>query len=158
MTSGKLVRQIAKKMGGRHQTLGIAESCTGGQISAAITALAGASKYFQGSIVSYDNSIKHDLLGVKVGVLGTYGAVSDKTARAMARGAKKTLKVDWAIAVTGIAGPNGGTPEKPVGLVFFAVVGPKVEIVQKTVFKGNRKQIQQQTVHEALRLLLTKIN
>jgi len=157
VTTSHLVAAIAKKLIEQRQTFGIAESCTGGQISAAVTALPGASKYFQGAIVSYDNSVKHDLLGVKLRVLKTDGAVSQATAKAMAQGVIKNLKVHWAIAVTGIAGPSGGTKNRPVGLVYVAVVGPNVETVQKRVFKGNRKQIQQKTVHEALRLLLNKI-
>ena len=133
--------------------LGVAESCTGGLIASMLTEVSGASSYFSGGLITYANHTKHDLLGVSNKVLKTKGAVSKETALQMARGARKILKTQWAISVTGIAGPSGGTLDKPVGLVYYSVVGPKVEIVKKNVFQGTRKQIQRATAKAVLQLL-----
>lgn len=110
-----LVRRLQEK----HLTLGTAESCTGGLCAATVVGVPGASAVFYGGVVSYDNSVKEHLLGVPRAVLESVGAVSAECAKAMARGAKKQLGVDIAVSVTGIAGPGGGTPEKPVGLVYI---------------------------------------
>lgn len=153
------LRQTSKKMGvlltKKNQTLGIAESCTGGVIAAAITEIPGSSNYFYGGLVSYANRTKQELLGVSKKVLKTKGAVSKETALQMVRGARKVFKTDWSISVTGIAGPSGGTPTKPVGLVFYAVRGPKIEVVKKNVFKGNRRRIQNSAAKAALELLIS---
>ena len=105
-------------------TIGVAESCTGGFLASLFTSLAGASEYFYGGIVSYDNSVKMNILGVSEEVLDTYGAVSQECAEQMATGAKKALGTDYAIATTGIAGPTGGSEAKPVGTVWMAVATP----------------------------------
>ena len=104
-------------------TLATAESCTGGLVSARLTSVPGASEVFVGGVVSYSNETKRRLLGVRGEILSEYGAVSAETAAAMAAGAREALDADVAVAVTGVAGPDGGTPEKPVGLVFLHVEG-----------------------------------
>ncbi|MGK7932011.1 MAG: competence/damage-inducible protein A [Microcystaceae cyanobacterium] len=114
----------------RHQqTLSVAESCTGGGLGAMLTAIAGSSQYFLGGIISYDNRIKQELLGVNGEDLDQYGAVSSTVARQMALGAKARLKTDWGIGITGIAGPSGGTAEKPVGLVYIGLASPDGTVV-----------------------------
>ena len=157
MTS-KLLRKIATHFVKNNLTLGLAESCTGGHISATITSVSGASKYFSGAVVCYANQVKHGLLAVELGSIKKHGAVSQPVAKAMARGARKALGVDWAVAVTGVAGPTGGTPEKPVGLVHFAVAGPGFVSSAAKIFKGTRTQVQKQSVRFALQLLLKSLN
>ena len=105
----------------RHQTLAVAESCTGGSISARITAMAGASDYYLGGVTSYSNTAKTNLLGVRAADIEQYGAVSEPVARQMAAGALERFGADYGVATTGIAGPGGGTPEKPVGTVWIAI-------------------------------------
>lgn len=157
MKTNQLVSKIATQFVNRGLTLGFAESCTGGQVSSAITGKSGSSKYFLGGLVCYANEAKHDLLGVPMATIKKYGAVSKPTAVAMARGAKKVLKVDWAVSLTGIAGPTGGSPGKPVGLIHFAIAGPKVVKATHKIFKGSRGRIQKQAVDFALRLILKNL-
>ncbi len=107
------------------RTLSFAESCTGGLAAATVVSVAGVSAIFYGSIVSYDNSVKENLLSVPHTVLETVGAVSKETAMQMARGARASLGTDIAVSVTGIAGPGGGTPEKPVGTVYLGIDSPR---------------------------------
>lgn len=136
-----------------HETLALAESCTGGILSSFITNEPGVSEIFQGSVVSYSNQAKEDLLGVKKETLTTFGAVSLQTALEMALGARLKLHSDWSVAITGIAGPSGGTPEKPVGTVCFAVAGPQVVVKDQQLFMGDRQQIREQSAEYALFLL-----
>lgn len=112
---------VAALLQERHQTLAVAESCTGGSISARITAMAGASDYYLGGVTSYSNTAKADLLGVRAADIEQYGAVSEPVARQMAAGALERFGADYGVATTGIAGPGGGTPEKPVGTVWIAI-------------------------------------
>ena len=112
---------IAGMLMKHHKTLSVAESCTGGKIASLITSLPGASNYFYGSVTSYDNSVKHNILGVSNEILTSYGAVSKECAEAMALGVKKALGTDYAISTTGIAGPDGGSADKPVGTVWIGV-------------------------------------
>ena len=107
-----------------HQTMAVAESCTGGGLAAALTAVPGSSSVFQGGVVAYSNAVKQALLGVSQDLLTAHGAVSQPVVEAMARAARERLNCDWAIAVSGIAGPGGGSAEKPVGLVHLALAGP----------------------------------
>jgi len=143
---GELVR--------RGLTIGTAESCTGGAVADAFVSVAGASQTFRGSIVAYANDVKVDLLGVAEATLATAGAVSEETALAMALGARQRLGVDVALSTTGIAGPDGGTPEKPVGLVWFGYAGPngKAEAV-KLNFPGTRADIRIRAATAALSLI-----
>jgi nicotinamide-nucleotide amidase len=108
----------------RGQTLAVAESCTGGGLGAALAAVPGASDVLMGGVIAYANSVKQGLLGVPAALLDTHGAVSDPVASAMAEGARRSTGADWALAITGVAGPGGGSGEKPVGLVHIAVAGP----------------------------------
>ena len=125
------------------RTLGCAESCTGGYVSHLITTVPGSSEYFTGSIISYSNEMKQSLLGVRTETLRQFGAVSEQTVLEMARGALEVLKVDIALSVSGIAGPGGGTPEKPVGTVWMAVADRERSVAQKHVFARDRlKNIQ----------------
>jgi PncC family amidohydrolase len=150
-------RFIAKILTRRHQTLALAESCTGGLLAVEVTSISGASKFFKGGVVSYANSAKHDVLGVSEKTLKNLGPVSEDTALEMARGARKKLKTTWAISVTGIAGPSGGTRKKPVGLVYCALVGPKVEVVKENRFKGDRRKIQKSAARVAMMLLVDEL-
>lgn len=139
----------------RRQNLSIAtaESCTGGMIASALTAIPGSSDVFKGGIVSYSNEVKTKELGVDDTTLSEYGAVSEQTAREMASGASRILDVDVAVAVTGIAGPEGGTAEKPVGTVWIGLAYENHVQAQKYLFKGNRREVREQTVDAALRML-----
>lgn len=140
----------------RDWTLGFAESCTGGLLSSQVTMVPGVSAVFTGSIVSYAGAVKSGILQVPKPALQSYGEVSEPVARYMARGARKHLNCDWSVSITGIAGPGGGLPEKPVGTVFFAVSGPGFETAVKQQFSGPKRQdIQQQSVDFALDLLLS---
>jgi nicotinamide-nucleotide amidase len=121
------VAAIARRLRERGETLGIAESCTGGLVSAWIAALPGASDFYLGSVVAYSNRVKQDLLNVSPSLLRTVGAVSAPVALAMADGVRRLMKTDWGVSLTGIAGPGGGSLEKPVGTVFISWRGPGVE-------------------------------
>lgn len=139
----------AKKM-----TCVTAESCTGGGVGYAITAVPGASIVFRGGIISYDNSVKRDILGVREEVLAKNGAVSPECAAAMADGARRRLNADIAVAVTGIAGPGGGSVEKPVGLVWFGLASATKVSVESKVFAGSRDAVREASIEHALSLLV----
>ena len=149
-TAEKLVEVLAAKK----LTCATAESCTGGGVGYAITSVSGASAVFWGGVISYDNSVKRDLLGVPEGILETKGAVSPECAAAMAEGARKRMGTDIAVSITGIAGPGGGSAEKPVGLVWFGVASKSVAITDKKIFSGDRDAIRSSAIEHALRMLL----
>ena len=132
---------IGKTLKERGMTVGVAESCTGGFLASLFTSLPGASEYFYGGVVSYDNSVKMNVLGVEKKVLDTYGAVSQECAQQMAAGARRVLGTDYAIATTGIAGPDGGTADKPAGTVWIAVATPDGTISKKFTFNSTRRNI-----------------
>jgi nicotinamide-nucleotide amidase len=137
----------------RGQTIAVAESCTGGRIAAAMTAVPGSSQSFLGGIVAYDNAVKIEELGVSEQTLEQYGAVSEETAREMARGARQRLDASVAISTTGIAGPDGGTAEKPVGLVWFGIdSGDEIQSLSFN-FRGDRDAIQRRATVMALGLV-----
>ena len=136
------------------KTLGLAESCTGGLLAGALTAVPGSSAVFLGGVVSYSNAVKTSLLGVPEELLARHGAVSEACARAMATGARRMLAVDLALAVTGIAGPEGGSPEKPLGTVWFALATSRNELGWHRCFPGDRISVRLQSVRFALERLL----
>ncbi|WHI48148.1 CinA family protein [Microbulbifer sp. TRSA001] len=157
------ITELARELGGelekRDWRVTSAESCTGGAIAAAITSIAGASNWFDGSIVSYANRIKNGVLGVDSDDLKRFGAVSEPVARQMACGVLAMMDANLAVAVSGIAGPDGGTAEKPVGTVWIAWAHAEgqepVQIDAKCfLFSGNRAEVQSQTVVEALKGML----
>jgi nicotinamide-nucleotide amidase len=134
-------------------TLATAESCTGGLVAARLTEVPGSSDSFLGAIVAYSNEVKAEQLGVPSDILGTYGAVSAETAAAMARGARERLGADVAVSVTGVAGPGGGTEEKPVGLVYLHASGPMGELGRRLDFPGDRSTIRGRAAVAALHLV-----
>jgi nicotinamide-nucleotide amidase len=141
---------VGELLRGNKQTLGTAESCTGGLIGEMITAVSGSSDYYLGGFVTYSNKLKEDLLGVPAKTLAEHGAVSESVAVAMAEGCRRKLACDWAIAVTGIAGPTGGTTEKPVGLVFTALAGPSAA---RHLFPGTREVVRLRSALAAMNYL-----
>ena len=150
-TADRLVEALAEK----GLTCATAESCTGGGVGFAITAVAGSSAVFLGGVTSYANSVKRGVLGVPEEVLETNGAVSAECAAAMAEGVRRLAGADLAVSITGIAGPGGGSPDKPVGLVWFAVASKTGAAAEKMVFPGSREAVRAAAIEHALRLLLT---
>ena len=134
-------------------TLAVAESCTGGAIAKKIVAKSGASAYFKGGVVAYSNKAKAEILGVNPALLKKYGAVSRQVVLAMAEGASKIFKADYTVSTSGIAGPLGGTPKKPVGLVWIGIKTPKKLTAKKFIFKGPRAAVIKQATDTALKLL-----
>jgi nicotinamide-nucleotide amidase len=148
-----LTGNIGKLLKQRNLTVGTAESCTGGNIAHFFTSDAGSSDYFRGSVVAYSNEVKENVLGVPEKVLIEHGAVSAEVVEAMAVGARKVLGVDYVVATSGIAGPTGGTPEKPVGLVWIAVAGPDGVVSKKYNFGNDRGRNIVRSSQSALNLL-----
>lgn len=150
-----LAELVHKTLSERSLTLATAESCTGGTIASQLTAQAGASTYFKGGVVAYSNEVKECALGVQHSTLEAHGAVSEETAREMAEGVRKRLGADLAIATTGIAGPDGGTKEKPVGTVWIAVADATHTEAQLLSFPGRRRQQNiDRTVNQAFSMLM----
>ena len=139
------------------KSLGTAESCTGGMISALLTSEPGSSDWFKGGIVAYSHTVKERVLGVPPETLKQFGAVSEETARAMATGARKLLAVECALAVTGIAGPGGGTPEKEVGTVCFGWDIEGIVTSSTCKFTGSRHEVRVLSVNQAIRGLLGRL-
>jgi len=138
----------------QHLTLAVAESCTGGLLGGCVTSVAGSSSYFRGGVIAYDNEVKHDILGVPADALERCGAVSAPVVEAMAGGAAKLFGCDCAMSVSGIAGPDGGTAEKPVGLVFAGVFCRGETLSRKFVFSGDRDAVRGQGVAATVGLLV----
>ncbi len=153
MKESGLESLIGEGLRRRKLTLATAESCTAGLIAHRITNVPGSSDYFLGGIVAYANKTKMRLLGVSQEVLDRDGAVSEETARQMAQGAQRVLDADIGLSVTGIAGPGGGTEEKPLGLTFVAVSGPMGTRVERHIWDGDRAANKAQSATAALRLL-----
>ncbi len=150
--------QLGKLLGERGQTVATAESCSGGLIAHRITNIAGASTYFLGGVVSYSDGAKVRLLSVRPESLDSYGAVSEQVAREMAEGARNFFGAGYAIAVTGIAGPGGGTAVKPVGLVHMAVASHGATHVTKEQFSGSRESVKQQIADRALNFVMEHLD
>jgi len=150
----ELIERIALALIQRRERMGTAESCTGGLIAAACTSLAGSSQWFERSVVSYSNQAKTEMLGVPPGLLELHGAVSAEVAQSMARGLYAHAPVEWTLAVTGIAGPTGGSEDKPVGTVWLALYhhGKPIKVWQE-LFKGDRHAVRAATVRVGLSAL-----
>ncbi|MCJ8275792.1 MAG: CinA family protein [Bdellovibrionales bacterium] len=146
----KLIQRLRE----RGETFTCAESCTGGLLSSEITKMAGVSDVYMGSFVTYSNRMKRDILNVPAHLISTLGAVSQPVALNMAKGAKALTNTAWAVSITGIAGPTGGTDKKPVGTVCFAIVGPGIEWTCTESFSGSRIQVQQSSAEFIARSLL----
>jgi len=141
---------VGELLANEKMTLAVAESCSGGLIGHRITSVPGSSAYFEGGVIAYSNRAKMDWLGVSRALLSRYRAVSEKTALAMARGILEKSKADIGLAVTGIAGPGGGTSEKPVGTVWIALASSKGTEARPYLFGGRRQQIKTLTAYTAL--------
>jgi nicotinamide-nucleotide amidase len=146
--------KLGRALRARGWRVATAESCTGGWIGKVLTDGAGASQWFEGGVITYSNRAKQNLLAVPPQVLGTAGAASEETVRAMAEGARAGFGVELAVAVSGIAGPDGGTPKKPVGTVWFAWTTPKRTVAERHVFRGGRAAVRRATVALALERLI----
>jgi nicotinamide-nucleotide amidase len=143
------------KLKAQGRMLATAESCTGGWVAQAVTAIAGSSDWFDRGFVTYSDAAKREMLGVSAGTLATHGAVSEQTAREMAAGALAHSRAQVALAITGIAGPSGGSPEKPVGTVCFAwSLNDAAPMAQTRRFEGDRESVRRQSVMFALQTLL----
>ncbi|QLA17748.1 CinA family protein [Desulfolutivibrio sulfoxidireducens] len=152
-----VVPRLAKALSDRNLSLATAESCTGGLIGHLLTNQPGSSRWFLGGVVAYADSAKAGLLGVPPKTLSARGAVSEETVLAMAEGARRTLGAACAVAVSGIAGPDGGTPEKPVGTVWMAFATPEETTAQSFLFTGEREEIKAKTAAAALGNLLARL-
>ncbi|QCP60577.1 nicotinamide-nucleotide amidase [Pantoea sp. SO10] len=151
----QLSHRIGEQLKRRQATVTAAESCTGGWIAKVFTDISGSSAWFERGFVTYSNEAKQQMVGVQETTLQQHGAVSEPTVREMATGAAKAAAAEYAIAVSGIAGPEGGTPDKPVGTVWFAIVGPEGRVLaQRQIFAGNRDAVRRQSVAWALQTLL----
>lgn len=152
-----LARAVGRAALTRRVRIASAESCTGGLVAGAITAVPGSSDWFECGFVTYSNAAKIRQLAVPQATLERFGAVSDETALAMAQGARVAGGVQWALAVTGIAGPAGGSPDKPVGTVCFAWAGPAGAEASRTLLLGDRAAIRRESVRVALQGLLDRL-
>lgn len=148
----RLTCDVLKRLEGK--TLCTAESCTGGGIGSALTAIPGSSSVYKGGIISYTNWVKHNLLGVDSALLDTVGAVSGPVAQAMAVGARRALEADIAVSVTGLAGPGGDDFGNPVGRVYIGYADETRVLSREFTFSGNREEVRRQAAEEALKLIL----
>lgn len=149
-----LEEKIIKELCHKGKNVSVAESCTGGLICGRLTNVPGSSRCFGYGVVTYSNNAKNQMLGVPWEVLNRYGAVSSETAELMARGVRKLADSHIGLAVTGIAGPDGGTETKPIGLVYVAVDRENESFCRRFLFTGSREEIRQQTIEEALKMIL----
>jgi PncC family amidohydrolase len=154
MTDSQLENQVDKLLRSQGLSLSVAESCTGGLLEHRLTNTPGSSDYFIGGVVAYSYSAKERILNVSHNTLYDHGAVSEQTALEMARGARRLFGTDLAISVTGIAGPGGGTPDKPVGLVYIALSARNQEMCQQFVWEGDRERNKAYSAQAALEMLL----
>jgi nicotinamide-nucleotide amidase len=149
-----LAIELGRALAARGWRVATAESCTGGWIAKALTDVAGSSRWFEGGVVAYSNAAKTALLGVPGDVLAAHGAVSEETVRAMALSVRGRFAADVAVAVSGIAGPDGGSAEKPVGTVHFAFAAPGGVTAARRIFAGSRETVRRQSVALALERLV----
>lgn len=147
------VTTLHERLRSQGQSLSVAESCTGGMLGGAVTSVAGSSDVFEGGGITYSNNLKKRLLDVDVSTLEQHGAVSAPVAREMAQGAVENFESSCAVGVTGIAGPSGGTPEKPVGLVHFGFWFPETLRHERRTFEGDRETVRFQSVKFAIKIL-----
>lgn len=152
--SNPLIEKLASQLQAQGRKVCAAESCTGGLIAKSMTDLAGSSDWFDRAFVSYSNQAKSDMLSVPAALIDEYGAVSEAVATAMASGALRHSEADYAVAVTGVAGPGGGSPDKPVGTVWIAVAGPEQMRATRFQFDGDRQAVRTATLVSALEMLL----
>lgn len=153
MIPSDLIESTAKVLTEKNLSIATAESCTGGLLGHVLTSISGSSSYYDRGIISYTNEAKHELLNVSVEVLKEYGAVSEIVAEKMAEGVQRNASSDLGVSTTGIAGPTGGTKEKPVGLVYIGVATKKETVVKRFVFDGSRLENKDSTCVEALKLV-----
>jgi PncC family amidohydrolase len=153
MSTEPLEKVVGRLLTEQKRTIALAESCTGGLVAHRLTNVPGSSAYLIGGAVSYANEAKERMLGVSHQTLQEHGAVSEETAREMARGVRHLLQTDAALAVTGIAGPSGGTPEKPVGLTYIALTADDLERCEKHLWQGDRWANKEQSAEAALEML-----
>ena len=162
LTSNQSIHNIATQVGEHlhdiNAKITIAESCTGGGIAEAITAVAGSSQWFEYGYITYANKAKTQLLDVEQSILDTYGAVSEQVVEQMAAGALRGSDADYSIAVSGVAGPDGGTVEKPVGTVWICWITPDATRVEKYQLQGDRQAVRQQVIKISLQELLHQLN
>ena len=151
--SKNVVEKIILKLTKQQETISFAESCTGGRIAAAFTTISGASNVLKGSCITYSNEVKHKWLGVENDILEEFGAVSKECVSQMLDGIQKMAQSDYAIAVSGIAGPTGGTEFKPVGTVYIGVLTPTNKEISHCLFKGSREEVQEQSTTFAIEKL-----
>ncbi len=156
-TTPALVAQLALELKARGLMMATAESCTGGLIAGACTEVSGSSEWFERGFVTYSNAAKQELLGVPAALIEQHGAVSEPVAHAMAAGAVAHSPAQLAVAVTGVAGPTGGSPEKPVGTVWFGWATPTGVVTEHQRFDGDRSAVRQATVRHALAGLLQRL-
>ncbi|MEA2028553.1 MAG: CinA family protein [Campylobacterota bacterium] len=154
----KKINFIVNKLIKNNQSVSFAESCTGGRVASAFTAIAGVSAVLNGSVVSYSNEIKHEWLGVSNDVLENYGAVSKECVEQMLTGIAKMAQSDYALAISGIAGPDGGSEFKPVGTVYIGVLTPNGMEVTHNLFEGDREAVQVQSTKKAIDMLYAQLN
>ena len=152
------LQNLASNLATQNLKVTCAESCTGGLLAANLTRLPGSSAWFDMGFVTYSNEAKQQMLKVNPSTLAHYGAVSEEVVREMALGALISSKADYALSISGIAGPTGGSEEKPVGLVWFGLASKKRIWAESKIFNGDRDQIRAQAVQHAVQLLLSKLD
>ncbi len=150
--------RVSRLMTEAHLTVSVCESCTGGMLGSVITSFPGSSRYFVGGIIAYSDRVKKNVVGVKETTLERYGAVSAEVGEEMARGVRRMMASDVGVAITGIAGPGGGTVQKPVGLVYIAVAVKRRTVVRKLSLSGSRSRIRKTAVDQALMMLEETVN
>jgi nicotinamide-nucleotide amidase len=153
----QIITAIIDKLRKDDHTISFAESCTGGRLAASFTTISGVSNVFNGSCVTYSNEIKHKWLNVEINVLEQFGAVSKECIEQMLSGIKKMANCDYAIAISGIAGPTGATPTKPVGTVYIGMLSPNGNIVHQCLFEGDREAVQNASVDFTIKLLAKEL-